>query len=89
MIQAIWFEDLFNASDSEYITRMVNLFFIDVDDDIEKIGNEIIDGRIPYDVIPEHEAGVIGEIISSHMVRPSEFESRLGSIASKSIFTLL
>ena len=48
----MWDEDPlgdFNATEHPFHTQSVNVFFMDIDHDLEEIGENILDARVPYD----------------------------------------
>lgn len=65
-LQGQWDEFWFNTTDVTVNKRFLMMFFIDVDAGLEAIGEEVIDGSIPYDVITV-ETGERLETVSSSL----------------------
>lgn len=66
-LQGLWSEAWYEGTDVTINTRFLKMFFIDVDKDIEEIGEQIVDGDIPYDVITT-ETNERFEVVSSNVV---------------------
>jgi len=75
-------EDLygeFNTVEYPYYTQYVNVFFIDIDSDVESIGEQIVDAKIPYE-LANFTAGGSFTATQNHMVR-GRITRALGSLS--------
>ena len=69
--QALWLENPqedFNTEDFPVHTQFVSVFFIDIDADVESIGKEVVDVKLPYERI-NFTAGGSFTATTNHMVR--------------------
>ena len=62
-----------------YYTQYVNVFFIDIDSDVESIGEQIVDAKIPYE-LANFTAGGSFTATQNHMVR-GRITRALGSLS--------
>lgn len=78
--QGLWLENPDNDFDTEdfpYHTQLVSVFFIDIDADVESIGEEIVDVKIPYERV-NFTAGGSFTATQNHMVRAAGQAPALG-----------
>ena len=77
--QLAWDEDPyneFNRTENITFTQYINAHFIDIQKDVEEIGETIVDVKLPYDrVLPTHEEWFTAT--RNHMVRRDSHRNHL------------
>ena len=70
--QFIWDEDCFNTYNQTLYgqninTQFVKVFFVDLENDVEAIGEDIVDAKLPYERVYLTQGSVFA-LIKNHMV---------------------